>query len=171
MDFRLAPSMIAYREKVRSIIAVHHTPDTEHQQHTTGTFNNPALNRALAAEGLVERAVPGLGAGDPIELWVLFNEMEKAGAPLDALAMAVMPVLGACNGVSDAELVWCQSNADKVAAAAKTLGMPVPETAKSWDEWAAVVSYPGLKGLWDGATIESDRPNRDRACKAAYESR
>ncbi|CAB4863328.1 unannotated protein [freshwater metagenome] len=90
MDFTLAPAVLAYRERVRSIIAAHHTPQTEHHQHTSGTFNNPALNRALAADGLIERAVPGLGAGDPIELWVLFNEMEKAGAPLDALAMAVM---------------------------------------------------------------------------------
>jgi alkylation response protein AidB-like acyl-CoA dehydrogenase len=90
MDFTLAPAVRAYREQVRSIIAAHHTATTEHHHHETGTFNNQELNRALAAAGLIERAVPGLGAGDPIELWVLFNEMEKAGVPLDALAMAVM---------------------------------------------------------------------------------
>lgn len=90
MDFTLSPAVLAYRQQVREIIAAHHTPEAEHEQHASGTFNNPALNRALAAAGLIERAVPGLGAGDPIELWVLFNEMEKSGAPLDALAMAVM---------------------------------------------------------------------------------
>ena len=41
------------------------------RQHRTGTFNSPELNRALAEKGLIERAVPGLGKGDPIELFVL----------------------------------------------------------------------------------------------------
>src|SRR6478609_393222 len=90
MDFELGPDVLAYRERVREIVRAHHTPAAVRTQHETGTFNNPSLNRALAAEGLVERAVPGLGAGDPIELWVLFNEIEKAGAPVDALAVAVM---------------------------------------------------------------------------------
>ena len=102
MDFELAPQVVRYRERVREIIAAHHTPEAVQHQHASGTFNNPALNRALAAEGLVERAVPGLGAGDPIELWVLFNEMEKAGAPLDALAMAVM-IAGVVQHVGTAE--------------------------------------------------------------------
>ncbi|MCU1396843.1 MAG: Acyl-CoA dehydrogenase [Ilumatobacteraceae bacterium] len=90
MDFELSKEVIAYREKVRAIALEHHTPEAVHIQHATGTFNNPALNKALAAEGLIERAVPGLGAGDPIELWVLFNEIEKVGSPVDALAVAVM---------------------------------------------------------------------------------
>jgi alkylation response protein AidB-like acyl-CoA dehydrogenase len=90
MRFTLPNSVQIYREQVRSVIAVHHTAQATREQHHSGTFNNPALNRALAEAGLIERAVPGLGAGDPIELWVLFNEMEKAGAPMDALAMAVM---------------------------------------------------------------------------------
>ncbi|MCU1366757.1 MAG: Acyl-CoA dehydrogenase [Ilumatobacteraceae bacterium] len=90
MDFELSPEVVAYRERVRRIVAAHHTPEAIRVQHETGTFNNPSLNRALAAEGLIERAVPGLGAGDPIELWVLFNEIEKAGSPVDALGVAVM---------------------------------------------------------------------------------
>ncbi len=90
MDFELGPEVTAYRDRVRSIVAAHHTPETVRTQHETGTFDNPALNQALADAQLIERAVPGLGAGDPIELWVLFNEIEKAGAPVDALAVAVM---------------------------------------------------------------------------------
>ena len=43
-----------------------------------------------AREGFLDRAVPGLGKGDPIELYVLFSELEKAGAPYDGLAIAVM---------------------------------------------------------------------------------
>ena len=72
----LGPTVTAYRERVRGIVAAHHTPATVRAQHESGTFNNPELNRALADEQLIERAVPGLGAGDPIELWVLFNEIE-----------------------------------------------------------------------------------------------
>jgi alkylation response protein AidB-like acyl-CoA dehydrogenase len=66
------------------------TPEIIERQHRTGTFNSPELNQALAAEGLLERAVPGLGKGDPIELWVLFNELEKSGAPYDAISVAIM---------------------------------------------------------------------------------
>jgi alkylation response protein AidB-like acyl-CoA dehydrogenase len=44
----------------------------------------------LAERGYIERAVPGIGKGDPIELWVLFNEMEKAAAPSDALSVIII---------------------------------------------------------------------------------
>ncbi|MEO6123583.1 MAG: acyl-CoA dehydrogenase family protein [Ilumatobacteraceae bacterium] len=90
MDFELTADAAAYRDLVRAIVAEHHTPAAVERQHRTGTFDNPELNRALAEAGLIERAVPGLGTGDPIELWILFNEIEKAGAPVDALAVAVM---------------------------------------------------------------------------------
>lgn len=90
MDFSLSPAVEDYRRQVKQVIADHLSPEVIDRQHRTGTFNSPELTRALAARGLVERAVPGLGRGDPIELWVLFNEMEKAGAPYDALAVAVM---------------------------------------------------------------------------------
>ncbi len=98
MDFDLGPDVRAYRDRIREIVAEHHTPDAVRRQHATGTFDNRALDRALAAEGLIERAVPGLGAGNPIELWVLFNEIEKAGAPIDALGVAVM-IAGVVNYV------------------------------------------------------------------------
>src|SRR5205085_11075772 len=55
-------------------------------------------NHELAARGLIERALPGGGKGDPIELWLLFNELEKAGAPYEGLATAVM-VAGVVNHV------------------------------------------------------------------------
>jgi alkylation response protein AidB-like acyl-CoA dehydrogenase len=90
MDFALPPQAEAYRQKIKEIIAETMTPEITDRQHRTGTFNSPELNKALAAAGLIERAVPGLGKGDPIELWVLFNELEKAGAPYDAISVAVM---------------------------------------------------------------------------------
>ena len=98
MDFDLGADVRIYRDRIREIVAEHHTPDAVRLQHETGTFDNRALDRALAAEGLIERAVPGLGAGNPIELWVLFNEIEKSGAPIDALGVAVM-IAGVVNHV------------------------------------------------------------------------
>ena len=98
MDFDLGADVRIYRDRIREIVAEHHTPDAVRLQHETGTFDNRALDRALAAEGLIERAVPGLGAGNPIERWVLFNEIEKSGAPIDALGVAVM-IAGVVNHV------------------------------------------------------------------------
>jgi len=102
MDFSLPPEVEAYRDQVRAIIAETVTPEVIERQHRTGTFNSPELNRALAEQGLLERAVPGLGKGDPIELYVLFNELEKAGAPYDALAVAIM-IAGVVNHVGTDE--------------------------------------------------------------------
>lgn len=89
MDFSLGPAQ-RYRDEVRRIIAEAFTPAIARRHHHTGTFDCPEVNHALAAHGLIERAVPGLGSGDPIELWLLFGELEKAGVPSDALAVAVM---------------------------------------------------------------------------------
>jgi alkylation response protein AidB-like acyl-CoA dehydrogenase len=96
VEFSLPSPVEAYRRAVRRVIEAALTDDEVDLQHRTGTFNSTALNRALAAEGLIERAVPGLGRGDPMDLWVLFNELEKAGAPFDGLAVAVL-VAGVVN--------------------------------------------------------------------------
>ena len=47
MDFELGPDVIAYRDRIRRIIAEHHTPEAVRLQHESGTFNNPALNLSL----------------------------------------------------------------------------------------------------------------------------
>jgi 3-oxocholest-4-en-26-oyl-CoA dehydrogenase alpha subunit len=90
MDFSLSPAVQEYRATIRRIVADTVTPDDVDRMHTTGTFDLPKLNRALAEQGFLERATPGMGKGDPVELWVLFNELEKAGAPIDGLAVALM---------------------------------------------------------------------------------
>ncbi|MCU1484432.1 MAG: hypothetical protein JWN67_1178 [Actinomycetia bacterium] len=102
MDFSLPPEVEAYRQQIREIVARTVTPERIERCHTSGTFDIPELNAALAAEGLVERAVPGMGTGDPIELWVLFNELEKAQVPFDALAVSVM-IAGVVNRVGTDE--------------------------------------------------------------------
>jgi alkylation response protein AidB-like acyl-CoA dehydrogenase len=98
MDFTLPPHVEEYRREIKQVIAEVVTPEIIERQHRSGTFNSPELNRALAERGLIERAVPGLGKGDPIELWVLFNELEKAAVPYDGISVAVM-VAGVVNHV------------------------------------------------------------------------
>ena len=90
MDFELPPHVIEFRNAVKRIIRDVVTPEMIDEMHTSGTFTNHTLNRALAKEGLLERAVPGMGMGDPLELWVLFNELEKAGAPYDGMSTSIM---------------------------------------------------------------------------------
>ena len=102
MDFTLSPDAVAYRDLVRSIIADTVTDEAIDEIHRTGTFDLPALNSALAKHGLLERAVPGMGKGDPIELWILFNELEKAGAPYDGIAVSLM-IAGVVNAVGTEE--------------------------------------------------------------------
>ena len=102
MDFSLTDENLAYRERVRSVIAETVTPEVIDLMHTSGTFDAPALNRALGREGILEGAVPGLGKGDPIELWLLFSELEKAGAPYDGLAISLM-IAGVVNAVGTEE--------------------------------------------------------------------
>ena len=90
MDFALTSEAEQYRDEIRAIVHATITPEIIDRQHTTGTFNSPELNRVLSEHGLLERAVPGLGKGDTVELWMLFHELEKAGAPVDGLGMALM---------------------------------------------------------------------------------
>jgi 3-oxocholest-4-en-26-oyl-CoA dehydrogenase alpha subunit len=98
VDFSLPPHVEDYRDEIRRIAAEVVTPEIVDRQHRTGTFNSPELNKALAERGFIERAVPGLGKGDPVELFVLFNELEKAGTPYDGISVAVM-IAGVINHV------------------------------------------------------------------------
>ena len=90
MDFTLSPEQLAHRDRIRAMIRDVHTPEISERQHTSGTFNSPEINQALAEGGFLEGAIPGLGSSDPIELWMLFNELEKAAVPYDGISMALM---------------------------------------------------------------------------------
>jgi alkylation response protein AidB-like acyl-CoA dehydrogenase len=90
VDFALTPAQVEYRARIRALIREIHRPEHTDRQHRTGTFDSPEINRALAEGGFLERAIPGYGTGDPIELWMLFNELEKAAVPADGIAMALM---------------------------------------------------------------------------------
>ncbi len=90
MDFSLAPRASQFRSDVKQILREVDLAEIVETQHRTGLFNSPEVNRALAAKGLLERVVPGMGTGDPIELWLLFNELEKSGLGYDGISVAVM---------------------------------------------------------------------------------
>ena len=98
MDFSLGPRATRFRSEVKAFLTEHLTPETIARMHESGTFNDRDLNEALALAGLLEGAVPGYGDRDPIELYVLFNELEKAGAPYDGLAVSML-VAGVVNAV------------------------------------------------------------------------
>ena len=98
MDFSLSPGAVEFRAEVKAFIADHLTTEVVDQMHATGTFNDKAFNAALADAGLLAGAVPGYGDRDPIELYILFNELEKAGAPYDGLAVTML-VAGVVNAV------------------------------------------------------------------------
>lgn len=103
MDFQLSAEAEAFRQEIKNVIARTYTPDRHAEHHQTGTFACPALYRELAERGLLERTVPGLGKGDPIELWILFNELEKATVPYDALSVMLI-VAAMVNRLADDSL-------------------------------------------------------------------
>ena len=98
MDFSLSPRTAEFRTEVMAFLDSHLTDEIIDTMHRTGTFNNKPFNAALADAGLLAGAVPGYGDRDPIELYVLFNELEKAGAPYDGLAVTML-VAGVINAV------------------------------------------------------------------------
>ena len=98
MDFSLSPRAVEFRTEVMAVLDSHLTGEVIDTMHRTGTFNDKHFNAALADAGLLAGAVPGYGDRDPIELYVLFNELEKAGAPYDGLAVTML-VAGVINAV------------------------------------------------------------------------
>jgi len=98
MDFSLSPRAEAFREKVLSTINQHLTDEVVEEMHASGTFSCNDLYAAIADAGLLAGSIPGYGDRDPIELYLLFNELEKAGAPYDGLAVTML-VAGVINAV------------------------------------------------------------------------
>lgn len=61
------------------------------RQHRTGVYASQELLDGLVAEGLFARVMPGGDSGsDPIEMWTLFSELERMGAPYDDLAVSLI---------------------------------------------------------------------------------
>jgi len=89
VDFALSPAALALRDEVRAVIRDVMRPEYVHEAHATGTNVCRPLYRALGERGLIERAVHALGAGDPIECWIVLSELDYAATPHDALGMAI----------------------------------------------------------------------------------
>ncbi|HEY4332650.1 MAG TPA: hypothetical protein VGM78_08775, partial [Ilumatobacteraceae bacterium] len=83
MDFTLTPAHEALRHTIRRIIAATVTDEVIEQANASGTSLCKPLAMALAREGILERAAPGIGRGDPVEMWLLSSEVDRAGVPLD----------------------------------------------------------------------------------------
>jgi alkylation response protein AidB-like acyl-CoA dehydrogenase len=90
MDFALTLQQQDFRDEVRAVVDAYVTPELHERVHRTGTYADKDLYRALAARGWLAGAVPGLGERDPIELYLLFHELETQGAPFDGLVMNMM---------------------------------------------------------------------------------
>ena len=90
MDFALSERATVFRADVKAFLAEQVIDEVVGAMHESGTFNDRGLNGALADAGLLAGAVPGYGNRDPVELYILFNELEKAGAPYDGLAVTML---------------------------------------------------------------------------------
>jgi alkylation response protein AidB-like acyl-CoA dehydrogenase len=89
MEFGMPDEIVALRKQMRELIAAHVTPSELEKAHETGTNICLPLYRAMGEAGLIRRAVPGVGKGDPLELFTITNELEKAAAPFDAISMVI----------------------------------------------------------------------------------
>ena len=89
MDFSLSADTVALRDEVRAVIAAHLRDDVLHDAHASGTNIAPDLYRALGEQGIIARSVVGIGTGNAMDCWVTLSELERAGVPYDALAIAM----------------------------------------------------------------------------------
>lgn len=89
MEFGMSDEIIALRRQIREIIAATVTPEEIEKAHESGTNMCRPLYKAMGEAGLIGRAAPGIGTGDPLELFTITNELEKASAPYDAITMVI----------------------------------------------------------------------------------
>lgn len=89
MDFRLSDEHETLRAEIRSLLAAHVDDDVIEESHRNGTNHCAPLARALGRAGILARAMPGAGK-DPLAMWLLSSEAEKAGAPFDSVGMSLV---------------------------------------------------------------------------------
>ncbi len=92
MDFGFPPAAEEFRAEVKAFIAAHLTPEVI-EATRDGTIHAPAMHKAMAERGWLRAAVPaelGGDGSDPLELAVLIEELQLAGAPYDAMAVTVI---------------------------------------------------------------------------------
>lgn len=92
MDWQLPAEAEAFRTEVRSFIAEHLTPEVLGSTHD-GTIHNWDFHHKLAERGWLNGAVPtelGGGGRSALEMSVLIEELELAGAPADGMGVAIV---------------------------------------------------------------------------------
>ena len=89
MEFHLSPTHLALRDRIRRVIAETVDDAVIEEAHRSGTNHSAAFARALGAEDLLAEAMPGEGR-DPLGMWLLSSETEKAGAPFDSVGMSLV---------------------------------------------------------------------------------
>ena len=86
MDFTFDAELEAFRAEVRELLDGVVDDAVHERVRATGTHHDDGMARAIGARGWLRAVVPGADGTDPLRLHVLFGEMERAGAPYDALA-------------------------------------------------------------------------------------
>lgn len=92
MDFSFTPEAEAFRVEVKAFIAENLTPDVL-ESTREGTIHNQGFHKKMAERGWLNGAVPaelGGGGRDPLEMLVLVEELQLAGAPIDGMGVAVI---------------------------------------------------------------------------------
>jgi len=92
MDFGFPEAAEEFRAEVRAFIAEQLTHEVIAATRD-GTIHAPAMHKAMAERGWLRGAVPaelGGGGRDPLELAVLVEELQLAGAPYDAMAVTII---------------------------------------------------------------------------------
>ena len=100
MDFRLTEQHAKLRHEIRGCIDAYVDDEVIERSHRSGTNHCPELAKALGDAGLLAQAMPGEGQ-DPMGMWMLSSEAEKAGAPFDSIGMALV-IAGVINAAGTA---------------------------------------------------------------------
>ena len=75
-----------FRAEIRAFLDEHCTPEIVERAHVTGTYHDWGLHRAFAEKGWIAAAWPKEWGGqerDAFEMLVMFEELARAGAPVD----------------------------------------------------------------------------------------
>ncbi|MEZ4331867.1 MAG: acyl-CoA dehydrogenase family protein [Myxococcota bacterium] len=93
MDFRLGERSDRFRAEVRAFLAETVTDAMRGRAHSTGTYHDWSLHRALGRKGWIAAAWPrelGGQARDPAEMAAFHEEAALAEAPIDGLLITMM---------------------------------------------------------------------------------
>lgn len=147
MDFGFPEAAEEFRAEVKAFIAEQLTPEVI-EATRDGTIHAPGMHKAMAERGWLRAAVgaePGDCGRDPLELAVLAEELQLAGAPYDAMAVTIIVAAVLADhgsdyckaevvpGMLDGDLLGCfgysepESGSDVAAAATRAL--------RDGDEW------------------------------------